>query len=113
MLIVKILLTLRSETNFDLFWKKARMRGAEWDVEGSQLPRRRKTQRRYEEGTSEGSFHTTVESLYRKNYFEVITSRFDQEGFCIYSSVEQLLVNTASGEGTEFSVVCEQDFEMS
>ena len=44
MLIVKTLLTLRSETNFDLFWKKARMRGAEWDVEGSQLPRRRKTQ---------------------------------------------------------------------
>ena len=100
-----------------------RMRGSEWDVEDPQLPRRRKTPRRYEEGTSEGSFHTTVEGLYRQSYFEVIdfavrsiTSRFDQEGFRIYSSVEQLLIISASGEGfeNEFSILCdfyEQDFD--
>ena len=30
-----------------------RMRGSEWDVEYPQLPRRRKTLRRYEQGTKE------------------------------------------------------------
>lgn len=115
MLTVKTLQTLRSVENFDLFWKKVELRRSEWDVEEPQLPRRCKTPRRYEEG-SEGTFHTTIESLYRPVYFEVIdltvssiTSRFDQKDFCIYSNIEQLLFKAASGENyeTEFSTVCE------
>lgn len=59
MLTVKTLQTLRSVENFNLFWKKVELRRSEWDVEEPQLPRRRKTPRRYEEG-SEGTFHTTI-----------------------------------------------------
>jgi hypothetical protein len=90
-------------------------RRSEWNVEEPQLSRGRKTPRRYKEG-SEGSFHMTVESLYRQVYFEVIdlavnsiTSRFDQSDFRIYSNIEELLIKAASGENyeTEFSIVCE------
>lgn len=116
MLTVKTLQTLRSDANFDLFWKKVEGRRSEWDVEEPQLPRRHKTPRRYEEGSSEGSFHTTVEGLYRQSYFEVIdfavssiTDRFDQDGFRVYSNVEQLLFKASSGQNyeNEFSVVCD------
>ncbi len=116
MLTVKTLQTLRSDANYDLFWKKVEGRRSEWDVEEPQLPRRHKTPRRYEEGSSEGSFHTTVEGLYRQSYFEVIdfavssiTDRFDQDGFRVYSNVEQLLFKASSGQNyeNEFSVVCD------
>ena len=104
--------TLRSDANFDLFWKKAELRRSEWNVEEPQLPRRRKTPRRYDEG-SEGTFSTTVEDLYRPVYFEVIdlavssiTSRFDQKDFRIYYNIE-LLFKAASGKNyeTEFAIV--------
>ena len=89
-----------------------------------QLPRRRKIPRRFEEGTSAGSFHTTTEDFYRQCYFEAIdlaiasiNSRFDQKGFHIYSKIEQLLFKAASGEAyeSEFSIVCDfykDDFDV-
>ena len=64
MLTVKTLQTLRSDANFVLFWKEVQARISEWDVEEPELPRRHKTPKRYEEGTSEGSFHITVEDLF-------------------------------------------------
>lgn len=103
MLTVKTLKRMRSDRDFSLFYEKVKLRRSEWEIEEPQLPRKRKAPKRLEQGTGEGSFPSTVIDLYRQTYFEVIylttsciTDRFDQEGFRIYSNVEQLLFKAAS-----------------
>ena len=90
MLTVKTLKTLHSDANFSLFWEKVEKMKLDFDVEEPRLPRRRKIPRRFEEGTSAGSFHTTTEDFYRQCYFEAIDfviasidSRFDQKGYLL------------------------------
>ncbi len=57
----------------------------------------------------------SVESLYRQVYFEAIDmamnsikSRFDQEGFKVYSNIEQLLLKASMGKvyEKELEFVC-------
>ena len=116
MLTVKTLKDMRSDRDFSLFYEKFELRRCEWEIEEPQLPRKRKAPKRLELGTGEGSFPSTVIDLYRQTYFEVldlttscITDRFDQEGFRIYSNVEQLLFKAASGKTyeNELSIVCD------
>ena len=76
---------------------------------------KRKRPRRYEDGSSEGDFPAVAKDLYRQKYFEVldlavesITERFDQPGFKVYSSIEQLLFKACSGKqcNNELDAVC-------
>ena len=72
MLTVKTLQSLRSESNFDMFWEKVEMRREEFELEEPHLPRRRKAPRRYEQGTGEAEFHTTAKSMYRQVYLTLL-----------------------------------------
>ncbi len=115
-LTVKTLEGMRSDSNFDLFWKKVELRRAELDVGEAQVPRKRKVPKRYEQGSGEAEFHDSAKGLYRQTYFEAldlavstITDRFEQPGFRVYSKIEQLLFKACTGEEykSELDFVCE------
>ncbi len=115
MLTVKTLQTIRTEADFNLFWKKAEMKRLKLNIDEPQLPRRRKIPKRFEQGTSVEEYPDSVESLYRQVYFEAIDlamnsikSRFDQEGFKVYSNIEQLLLKALMGKvyEKELEFVC-------
>ena len=68
---------------------------ADIDVEELQLPRRRKTLKRYDVGLTSGDFHG---AYYRQLYFEAIDSMisslkdwFDQPEYGVYCKLEELL----------------------
>ena len=57
-----------------------------------------KRPRRFEKGTSQGSFHQTPKDYYRKYYFETIDvlvnciqDRFDQLGYKVYVTLESIM----------------------
>ena len=65
-----IVKTLQSLRNDDLFWMKVTLAADSMEVDKPQLPRQHKRPRRYEEGSSAGSFHSTPKDYYRQHYFE-------------------------------------------
>ena len=60
-MVIDTIQSLRSDESFDLFWTKVSImaESVEYDVEEPQLPRRRKTPRRYDDGLTSGEFHDT------------------------------------------------------
>ena len=73
--------SLRNDQSFNLFWTKVNQFASLPHANEPQLPRQRKRPRRFEEGTSQGSFHQTPKDYYRQYYFEAtvdakITCRF-------------------------------------
>ena len=87
MLTVKTLQNMRSDRDFNLFWKKIEISRIQYDIDEPTLPRKRKRPNRYEDGDSEAEFPAAPKYLYRRKYFEVldlavmsITERFDQPG---------------------------------
>ena len=85
------------------------------DIADPQLPHRRKTPRRFEDGFAEGSFHTDPKAYCRQHYFEAIDlvvncirERFDQPRYRVYRNLEQLLLKAAEKEDVtaEFDDVC-------
>ena len=100
-MVVRTLLTLRSDNSFDLFWLKV-MKQAE--LLEPHLPRRRKAPRRYEDGLAESEFHDDTKAYFRQLYFEAvdlavncIQDRFQQPGYKVYSNLEQLILKAAEG----------------
>ena len=65
MLTVKTLQTIRSDSNFDLFWDKVEARRVQFDVEEPVLPRRRKRLQRYEKGICIPHFPGIPKDMYR------------------------------------------------
>ena len=64
--------TLRNVESFDLFWLKVTKSAESLDVGEPQLPRQRKTPRRYDDGSTDGDFHADPKAYYRQHYFEAI-----------------------------------------
>ena len=104
---VQTLQSLRSDSNFTLFWKKVTKFAYTLEVGAPHLPCRRKVPRRLEVGNveSDGDFPTTPEVHYRHIYFEAldlitacITDRFDQPGYQMYRNVQDLVLKAAKGE---------------
>lgn len=102
---LKTLESLRSDSNFKLFWQKICKEAESLDISQPCLPRRRKVPRRLEEGEGEGTFAATTEDYYRQIYFEAldlivtkITDRFDQPGYKVYSNVQNLILKAAQGK---------------
>ncbi len=69
------------------------------------LPRKRKTPRRFKVGEGDSSHSSTVEDHYRKLYFEAldlaincIQDRFNQPGYKLYQTLEELIVKAANKE---------------
>ena len=114
-MVVRTLLTLRSDNSFDLFWLKV-MKQAELLELEPHLPRRRKAPRRYEDGLAESEFHDDTKAYFRQLYFEAvdlavncIQDRFQQPGYKVYSNLEQLILKAAEGEDitAELDFVCD------
>lgn len=102
-LTVKTLSSLRSEDKFDLFWEKLQLLTKDLDIGEPQLPRRRKTPRRYEIGSAEGEFAASPKTHYRQIYYEgldlivnCIKNRFDQPGFKVYRNLQELLLKAST-----------------
>ncbi len=100
--------SLRCDEEFDAFWKLVLDKASKSDVNDPALPRKRKRPARFNEGTAPAEFSLSVEDHYRKVFFEVvdhligaITDRFDQPGYKIYSSLEQLLLKGVGGKPIE------------
>ena len=116
MLTIETLKGLRTDSNFDLFWEKIEKAQDQLDIDDPQLQRRRKAPKRYEQGLAQAEFPASPKEEYRRVYFEAldlavtsISSRFDQKGFKVFSSVEQLLFKACRGQDfkDELTYVCE------
>ena len=75
------------------------------DVDEPFSPRMRKTPRRYEVGSGNAVFHSSLRDYFKVHYYEVIDlivnfiqQRFDQPGYGIYRSLQDLLIKSAQGE---------------
>ena len=105
---VKTLQSLRSDSNFDLFWRKAEITRQKFDIDAPELPRKRKLPRRLDDGNAEPEFSSDCKQHFRQQYFEAfdlivnsITGRFDQIGYKVYKNLQDLLINAIKNEPYE------------
>ena len=112
---VKTLQSLRNDECFGLFWAKVTLAADHMEVDEPKLPRQHKRPKRYEVGSSEGSFHSTPKDYYRQHYFEAIdliitciNSRFNQKSYEIYHQLEELLIKASKQKDfkSELEFVC-------
>jgi len=69
---VKTLRTLRSDEQFQIFWKETRGKATVCQVSEPSLPRHRRAPARLEDGMAQPEFHTNVEDHYRQIYYGVL-----------------------------------------
>ena len=100
---VQALQSVRTDKNFDLFWKYLETRSSVLDISEPQLPRRKRAPRRYEISNAEPEYPATAHDYYRRIYFEVIDvlvasiqERFDQQGFLMLQKLETTLLDPKS-----------------
>lgn len=105
---LKALQKIRSEENFDLFWKYVDLRRSSLDVSDPSLPRKRKVPRRFEMGEAAPEHSLTAKDHYRRIYFQAIDlivstieSRFEQRGFQMLKKLETLLTTVDSSLRSE------------
>ena len=109
--------TLRTDPEYKKFWDSVIAKQESEGIEPPALPRRRKVPKRLEVGSGEPHFPCTIEEHYRVQYFEAldllvlcIKERFDQPGYKVYSKLETLLLNAASGQ--EFDALLDDVIEL-
>ena len=90
-MVVRTLLTLRSDNSFDLFWLKVTKKAESLDLE-PQLTRRTKCPR-FDDGLAKSEFHDDPKTYFRQHYFEAldlavncIKDRFDQPGYKVIAT---------------------------
>ena len=105
---VRTLESMREDSGFEAFWKKATETAREMIVGEPQAPRRRKRPRRLDHWNAEPEFPETAQAHYRRIYFEAfdliiscIKDRFDQPGYRTYSNLETLLLKSAVNAACE------------
>jgi len=104
-LTVSTLAKIRTDQSFQFFFTLVKKLGQDLGVGELVLPRKRKVPRHLDDGHASSCFFSeTVEDWYQSAYFEAlelviegIKDRFDQPGYAIYLSLEELLV-----KGEEF-----------
>ena len=120
MLTVRTLEQIRTDEDFELYWKKVGIMKDQVDVDEPQLPRKRKAPRWFETGAAPSEFPASVEDYYRQIYFEAIDlavtsikNRFDHKGYKTFSQLEQLLFKACAGENfeNELDFICDFFFE--
>ena len=99
---VQTLKSLRSDSNYKLFWKKVTHLAEKLEVSEPALPCRRKVPKRLDDGTAAHEYPATAEDHFRQIYYEAldliiscITDRFDQPGYQIYHKVQDLILKAA------------------
>ena len=105
---VETIKLLRSDESFDLFWLKVNQRANCLGIDEPHLPRIHKRPRRFDDGSSEGDHHDNPKSLYRQYYYEAIDliiscieDRFNQPGYKVYQTLENLLLKACKSEDFE------------
>ena len=100
--------SLRNDQYYNLFWMKVNLFASLHHANEPQLPRQRNRPIRFEEGTSQGSFHQTPKDYYRQYYFEAIDvfvnciqDRFDQPEYKVYVTLESLPIKACKKEDFE------------
>ena len=66
MMTVQTMESLQADEMYDLFWDKVTQRASSLGVDDPQLPRRRKRTRSYDDGISDGYFHTIPKAYFRQ-----------------------------------------------
>ena len=99
--VCKTLTGLRTDSEFDAFWKSAITKSQQMQLSEPALPRTRRLPRRFD-GGSEAHVYSTPKEFYRKTYFEFVdtmngelTRRFDQKNYELYVNAEHLLISAA------------------
>ena len=101
--VTKTLLKGRNDSSFELFWELILKRKENFKhVSDPKLPKRRKVPQRFEVGESNTHYYpSTPKEHCRQIYFDVmesatqrILSRFDQEDFKIYKSIQELFLKS-------------------
>lgn len=103
-----VLEKIRTDQDFNLFWKKVTLKAESLNVDEPKLPRKRKAPARIEDcfgGKAAPEYLNDAVSYYRRIYYEsldqivnAIKDRFDQEDFRTYVNLENLLIKAARGE---------------
>ena len=106
--------SLRSDSNYKLFWVKVTATAAQLGVHEAQFPHCRKAHKRYEQGGMDSHhFPTTVEEQINfealDNICTCITWRFDQPGYRMYRYIQELL-KTARKEEYQTELTFVTDF---
>ncbi len=103
-----VLLSLRSEENFKLFYKRILLDQDHFQVSSPSLPRKRRAPQYLEVGLSASDYPTCPEDHYRQIYFEAldliveaIKNRFDQPGYQLYKQSQDLVLKACSGDSYE------------
>ena len=101
-LTVDTLVKMRTDEAFHLFWDLAVKNASELDVSEPHLPRKRRRPAQFETGPAQQHQPLMVEDHYRPMYFEVldlavatIKRSFDQQGYAMYKTMENLLIKSA------------------
>ena len=91
--------SIRTEEMYQLFWQKIITQANELDIAAPTLPRKCKAPRCYEVGVGTGVTPSSPEDHFKAIYYEAlntvigcISDRFKQEGYQMYSKLEQLLI---------------------
>ena len=100
------LMSLRTDVHASTFWRSVTAKADRLDVSVPCLPRKRKRPARYEYGEAAPEFSETPEHHYTVTAYnqaiDVIVTcledRFDQQGYRVYSRLEQLLLKACKGE---------------
>ena len=98
------LTSLCKGAEFAIFWQKVMENQSEIDVAEPTIPRRHKTPSRFEVGTEESHYPSSIEDHYKVQYFVTldlliacIKDRFNQPGYRVYSKLETLFLDAANG----------------
>ena len=102
----KTLMSLRTDVHASTFWRSVTAKADRLDVSDPCLPHKRKRPARYEYGEAAPEFSETPEHHYTVTAYnqaiDVIVTcledRFDQQGYRVYSRLEQLLLKACKGE---------------
>ena len=104
-LTVTTLQSIRNDDMFELFWEKVQKECEKIDVEESEVPRARKTPKRYEIGQGDSSYPDSPKALYHVAYFEglglivnAIKDRFEQPGYVMYKNLKEILLKCVHGQ---------------
>ena len=66
---ISTLKSIRDSASFVAFWKKVTQSAAKYDIEETELPRKRKLPRQFDDGQAPPEFSSCVEDHYRQVYF--------------------------------------------
>ena len=91
------LTSLCKGAEFAIFWQEVMKNQSELDVAEPTLPRRYKTPSRFEVGTEESHYPSSIEDHYKVQYFVTldlliacIKDHFNQPGYRVYCKLETL-----------------------